>query len=203
MAGKDEESVDGEAKPLTPEERIAKLEKNRLFSWVACGVLLLLVLIEAGFLIMVATQGPDPRVTANERRLDVVMNEIKLFEKAYESASAYNDNAVRLEEKLKRTTKTIELNNFSALRQLMIEQERSNRQFLGALQQGMYDISRMVKGSRTWFEVYKGDIDLVIADSKLRSENLESGLVKPLSRKTVKVPQPESEAETEAGNEPQ
>ncbi len=187
MADKDEQEP-VEAKPLTPEDRIAKLEKNRLFSWIACGVLLLLVLAEAGGLVLIATQGPDPRVGEHEQRFDVIMNEIKLLEVAYESARAYNDNAERLEEKLKRTTKTIQLNNFSALRKLMIEQEQSNRQFLAALKQGMYDLSRMVKGSRTWYEVYKGDLDLVIADSKLRTESLESGLVKPLTRKTVTAP---------------
>jgi hypothetical protein len=183
MAGKD---VKQEEKPLTPEERIAKLEKSLRFSWIAGGILLLLVLAEAGGLMMIAIQGPDPRVSEHEQRFELVMNQLKLLEVAYESAQAYNDNAIRLEEKLKRTTKTIQLNNFSALRQLMIDQEQGNRQFLAALQQGMYDISRMVRGSRTWYEVYKEDIDLVIADSKLRTENLNRGLVKPLKRKVVK-----------------
>ncbi|MEH6652379.1 MAG: hypothetical protein V7707_20370 [Motiliproteus sp.] len=193
MAKNDDDSQD--AKQLTPEQRIAKLEKNRLFSWIACGLLLVLVLVEAGGLFLLATQGPDPRVSDHEQRFGVVMNEIELLESAYETAQAYNDNADQLEKKLKRITTTVQLNNFSALRTLMIEQEQSYQQFLRALQQGMYDVSRMVKGSRTWFEVYKEDLDLVISDSKSRTELLKKGLVAPLNRKTVKPPEATAQIE--------
>ncbi len=169
-----------EQQPLTPEERIDKLEKGRQINWIISGVLLLLVLAQAGGLIMLASSGPDPRVTEHGQRFKLIMNEVRLLESAYKSAEAYNDNAVRLEEKLDRITRTIQLNNFSAMRELMIEQEQGYQQFITTLQQGMYDISRMIKGSRSWYEVYKEDLDLIISDSRIRQGKLDSGLVAPL-----------------------
>lgn len=180
---KDEEKA--EAQPLTPEERIAKLEKGRLTSWIIMAVLLLFILIEGAVLVLYATQGPDPRVSEISQRLDLAQEETDRLKEAYEAAQTFNDNALRLEGKLEQIMTTIQLNNFSTLRQLMIEQEASYQQFLTTLQQGMYDISRMVKGSRTWFEVYKEDLDLIIEDSKTRAINLGSGLVEPLKRRTV------------------
>ena len=67
----------------------------------------------------------------------------------------------------------------------MVGQEASYQQFITALQQGMYDISRMVKGSRTWYEVYKEDLNLVIRDSKEREQQLNKGVTAPLKREIV------------------
>ncbi|MEH6471424.1 MAG: hypothetical protein V7752_09240 [Halopseudomonas sp.] len=181
MADKEE----NESPQQTPEARIAKLEKGRLVNWIIMAVLAVFVLVEAGVLIIYATQGPDPRVPENTQRLELILDDIKRLEVAFESATAYNENAERLEGKLERIMTTIQLNNFSALRKLMIEQEDSYQQFLTAMQQGMYDISRMVKGSRTWYEVYKEDLDLVIGDSNRREEKLGTGLIEPLKREPV------------------
>ena len=97
---------------------------------------------------------------------------------------------MRLEGKLDRIMATIQLNNFNSIRELMVEQEDSYQQFMVVLQQGMYDMSRMVPGSRTWYEVYKGDLDLVIEDSKKRHERLAEGLVElplqPSAQPTVR-----------------
>ncbi len=185
---RDEEKT--EAQPLTPEERIAKLEKGRLTSWIIMAVLLLLILIQSAVLALYATKGPDPRVSEISQRLDLAQEEADQLKQAYEAAQTFHDNALRLEGKLDRIITTIQLNNFSALRQLMTEQEASYQQFMTALQQGMYDISRMVKGSRTWYEVYKEDLDLVIEDSKMRAKHLTSGLVEPLKRRTVVQEEP-------------
>ncbi|MEH6823056.1 MAG: hypothetical protein V7629_03990 [Motiliproteus sp.] len=185
---RDEEKT--EAQPLTPEERIAKLEKGRLTSWIIMAVLLLLILIQGSVLALYATQGPDPRVSEISQRLDLAQEEADQLKQAYEAAQTFHDNALRLEGKLDRIITTIQLNNFSALRQLMAEQEASYQQFMAALQQGMYDISRMVKGSRTWYEVYKEDLDLVIEDSKMRAKNLAAGLVEPLKRRIVVQEEP-------------
>ena len=184
MAGRDR---DEEPQGPSAEERIAKLEKGRLINWIIMGVLLLLLIVQGVFLILIGTQGPDPRVNDHEQRISILVDEVERLEAAYETAEAYNENAQRLEDKLDRIMKTIQLNNFSALRKLMIEQEESWQQFLATLKQGMYDISRMVKGSRTWYEVYKEDLDLVTKDSQHRSERLGTGLVETGNkRETVK-----------------
>ncbi|RDE25095.1 hypothetical protein DV711_05930 [Motiliproteus coralliicola] len=163
---------------LSPEERLAKLEKGRMFSWIAIVLLLLLVLGEAGWIYISTTQGPDPRISEHQEELDRLTRRLKNMEADYETAQAYNEDAQRLEGKLDRIMETIQLNNFNTLRALMVEQEMSYQQFIVVLQQGMYDISRMVPGSRTWYEVYKGDLDIVIGDSEARSEKLAQDIVK-------------------------
>lgn len=182
---KNREEEEEKAQPLSPEDRIAKLEKGRLISWIIMGVLLLFIVIEGVTLVLYATRGDDPWVAEGNQRLEALESESTRLKAAYDAAQTFNDNALRLEGKLDRIMTTIQLNNFSALRKLMVEQEGSYQQFLAALQQGMYDLSKMVKGSRTWYEVYKDDLDLVIGDSKGRAEQLGTGLVEPLKRKTV------------------
>lgn len=189
MAEKGKDKSKGEedekAQPLSPEERIAKLEKGRLINWIILGVLLLTVLIEGVFLVLSAGPASDPRITESTQRLEALQTEVNRLKNAYDAAETFNDNALRLEGKLDRIMTTIQLNNFSALRKLMVEQEGSYQQFITALQQGMYDLSKMIKGSRTWYEVYKDDLDLVIGDSKGRAAQLGTGLVEPLKRETV------------------
>jgi len=149
------------------------------------GVLLLLIVVQGVFLVIYSTQGSDPLIAENSQRVEALQQELNKLQTAYEATQTLNDNALRLEGKLERIITTIQLNNFSSLRKLMVEQEGSYQQFITALQQGMYDLSKMVKGSRTWYEVYKDDLDLVIGDSKGRAQQLSTGLVAPLKRETV------------------
>jgi flagellar basal body-associated protein FliL len=182
---KDKDDENNEAQPLSPEERIAKLEKGRNINWIIMGVLLLLIVVQGVFLVIYSTQGSDPLIAENSQRVEALQQELNKLQTAYEATQTLNDNALRLEGKLERIITTIQLNNFSSLRKLMVEQEGSYQQFITALQQGMYDLSKMVKGSRTWYEVYKDDLDLVIGDSKGRAQQLSTGLVAPLKRETV------------------
>jgi len=182
---KDKDDENNEAQPLSPEERIAKLEKGRNINWIIMGVLLLLIIVQGVFLVIYSTQGSDPLIAENSQRVEALQQELNKLQTAYEATQTLNDNALRLEGKLERIITTIQLNNFSSLRKLMVEQEGSYQQFITALQQGMYDLSKMVKGSRTWYEVYKDDLDLVIGDSKGRAQQLSTGLVAPLKRETV------------------
>ena len=180
--GEDEKE---KVQPLSPEDRIAKLEKGRLLNWIILGVLLLFIVIEGVFLVLSAGKDSDPLLAESSQRIEALQTEVNRLKTAYDSAETFNDNALRLEGKLDRIMTTIQLNNFSSLRKLMVEQEGSYQQFLAALQQGMYDLSKMIKGSRTWYEVYKDDLDLVIGDSKGRAEQLGTGLTEPLKRETV------------------
>ncbi|MFT5721155.1 MAG: hypothetical protein ACI9W6_001468 [Motiliproteus sp.] len=185
MADKDKNKEEEVVEPLSPEERIAKLEKGRRISWIILGVLLLFILIEGAALVFVANPDADPRVAEAEQRLEALETQATRLQAVYDTAQTFNANALKLEKKLDRIMTTIQLNNFSVLRKLMVEQEASYQQFLAALQQGMYDLSKMVKGSRTWYEVYRDDLDLVIGDSKVRAERLTKGLVAPLKREPV------------------
>lgn len=52
------------------------------------------------------------------------------------------------------------------------EQERAFRVFLRNLKDGMFDLSRMVAGSRTWLDEYNQRIDQLIAESRAREARL-------------------------------
>jgi len=114
----------------------------------------------------------DPRVAQNANALLSLQADLSQIEKVTESAAAYNRQAQVLEERIERVLKRTDLNNYAAVRDLILQQETSYQQFVAALQQGMYDLSRMVKGSRTWYDVYKEDLDRVVEASKARYQRL-------------------------------
>jgi flagellar basal body-associated protein FliL len=60
----------------------------------------------------------------------------------------------------------------ATFQQTMIEQEQSYQEFLSALKMGMFDLAKMVQGSRTWLDVYNEQLDDAKDLSKLREENL-------------------------------
>lgn len=62
----------------------------------------------------------------------------------------------------------------SSFRRMMIRQEQSYQLHLGALKQGMYDLAKMIPGSRTWLEIYNEQMDAAITQSNLRVAELEA-----------------------------
>jgi len=50
---------------------------------------------------------------------------------------------------------------------------RGNQAFLFALGSGMLSLSKMVRGSRTWFQEYDAQIISAIKTSKLREKSLK------------------------------
>lgn len=60
----------------------------------------------------------------------------------------------------------------AAFKALMLNQERSYQQHLTALKQGMRDLAKMLPGSRTWLEMYDEKMDLALAQSAARVQEL-------------------------------
>jgi hypothetical protein len=95
----------------------------------------------------------------------------------------------------------------AAFKALMLNQEQSYQQHLTALKQGMRDLAKMLPGSRTWLEMYDEKMDLALAQSAARVQELVAiqtpeppapevisepkSLVKPLlkSKSQVQAPQ--------------
>ncbi len=167
------------AEPLTPEQRIEKLEKQRSTNLVIIGVLSFVMVIQLGLLSYSlisnsASQVPDNSVEISELREDISRMQIA-FKKA---ESFYLQNQI-LETKLDRALNDVSMNNFATLRTLLQSQEENYVQFTKALQLGMYELSRMVRGSRTWFEVYKEELDAILRDSSQRLRTLQG--MKPVT----------------------
>ena len=95
----------------------------------------------------------------------------------------------------------------AAFKTLILNQEQSYQQHLTALKQGMRDLAKMLPGSRTWLEMYDEKMDLALAQSAARVQELAAiqspeppapevisepkSLVKPLlkSKSQVQAPQ--------------
>ena len=68
---------------------------------------------------------------------------------------------------------TYQQSQVAVFQQTMIEQEQSYQEFLSTLKLGMFDLAKMVQGSRTWLDVYNEKIDDARDSSKLREKNLK------------------------------
>lgn len=78
----------------------------------------------------------------------------------------------------------------SHLQDILVSQERSFQQFLTALKEGMNDMANMVRGSRTWLELYESRINEVIAESEGRIERLKQwGTGAPADQTTSPAPE--------------
>jgi hypothetical protein len=68
---------------------------------------------------------------------------------------------------------TYQQSQVAAFQQTMIEQEQSYQEFLSTLKLGMFDLAKMVQGSRTWLDVYNEKLDDAKDLSKQREKNLK------------------------------
>ena len=68
---------------------------------------------------------------------------------------------------------TLENSNAPAFQKLMLDQEKNYQQFIRGLKEGMYDLARMVPGSRTWLEVYNEKMDKATQLSRERQRYLQ------------------------------
>ncbi len=67
------------------------------------------------------------------------------------------------------------LNNSSApaFQRILIEQEKGHQEFIKGVKEGMYDLARMVPGSRTWLELYAERMDKAATFSRERQRQLQ------------------------------
>lgn len=158
------------------DEQDESLEKKKIrisLVGVLLGVLGFFSLLQSiAIVYLLLSQKVDPQVVRNAGNISELRSELKSIEKVTESAAAYNRHAQVLEQRIDRVLNRTDLNNYAEVRQLILEQEQSYQQFITALQQGMYDLARMVKGSRTWYDVYKEELDRVVESSKARHQRL-------------------------------
>lgn len=61
-----------------------------------------------------------------------------------------------------------------ALQKLMLEQEEGFQEFIRSMKDGIYDLARIVPGSRTWLQVYSDKMDNTLQSSRNRQKTLQS-----------------------------
>ncbi len=181
MAKNREKQSDDEnqtAEPLSPEQRIERLEKQRATSLIIIGVLFFVMLIQLGLLSYSLISSDSRQAPDNSEELTELREDIRRLQVAFKKAESFYLQNQILESKLDRALNDVSMNNFATLRNLLQGQEENYVQFTKALQLGMYELSRMVRGSRTWFEVYKEELDAILSDSSQRLRTLQG--IKPL-----------------------
>lgn len=173
MANKSQDN-DSDAPAVSDAERIARLEKRVKLQTLLVIALFVFCVILLGGLGTLFLSGGDSRPDENRAQLEAHEQRFTELNSALKKAESFNLQAQVLEAKIERILGQGQLNNFSTVRKLALEQEASHQQFLKALKQGMLDLSRMVRGSRTWYDFYAEQIDELLAGSDRRERELKA-----------------------------
>ena len=114
--------------------------------------------------------------------LTVLMLKLLSVDAPYVSAAAFEEQKVMIQtlrtdlekqkSKISALTLTYQQSEAATFQQTLIEQEQSYQEFLSTLKLGMYDLAKMIQGSRTWLDVYNEKIDEGKDLSKQREKNL-------------------------------
>lgn len=67
-----------------------------------------------------------------------------------------------------------ENSNAPALQKLMVAQEQGFQDFIRSMKDGIYDLARIVPGSRSWLQVYSDKMDNTLQSSLNRQQTLQS-----------------------------
>jgi hypothetical protein len=151
--------------PLSDEQRISLLEgkvgKNRTVITIVALTMLVILSVSLTVLILKLLRVDEPYVSRSS------YEEQKIIIQSLRSELEKQQSTIG---SLSLTYKRSEAATFQ---QTLIEQEQSYQQFLSALKLGMFDLAKMVQGSRTWLDVYNDKLDDAQDLSELREKKLQ------------------------------
>lgn len=153
-----------EEETLTEEQRISILEgtvsKNRTLITIVAITMIIVLSVSLTLLVLRLLQSSEPTVSMSN------------FE-------AQNAIVLELQDQVKQQKLLIEHLDFTyeksqaaTFQKVMIEQEQSYQQFLATLKVGMYDLAKMIQGSRTWLDIYSERIEAAQKMSSAREKEL-------------------------------
>ena len=170
------------AEPLSPEQRIALLEKsmstNRIMLLVIA--LLLVVSLATSVAILILGQGDE----GAENSVAEPENGAASIEQR-QMAEKLNTNLKRFDERLTRMEDTVARTDSGRFAQILLEQEKEKQQFALGSKEAITDLARMIPGSRTWLELYSEQIDKGVERSKARMSAIST-----IKSDTTKSPPP-------------
>ncbi|MBV1914536.1 MAG: hypothetical protein KUG72_04070 [Pseudomonadales bacterium] len=180
----DDEGSSGN-EPLSDSQRIQNLEKSLSTQKLISGGVGLIVLIMLTFF-SVGYFALNNRVTSNSENaggpqddnINAILEEkfetyTKTLPSADDLSNKYGDQISALNIQLDELDVFTKKSSVAELRQLMLDREKSNQVFLFALSNGMLSLSKMVRGSRTWFQQYDSELTAAIKASKAREKSLK------------------------------
>ncbi len=140
-----------EAEPLTDEQRIDVLEhkvgKNRTV--ITIMAITLIISLSVSFTVMILNL-----LLADEEYVP-----IETHEKQAALIQTLQEDIKGQQALIEQLTLTYEKSQVATFQEVLIEQEQSYQEFLSTMKLGMYDLAKMVQGSRTWLEIYNEKLE--------------------------------------------
>lgn len=151
--------------PLSDEQRISLLEgkvgKNRTVITIVALTMLVILSVSLTVLILKLLRVDEPYVSRSS------------FEEQKIIIQSLRSELEKQQSTIGSLSLTYERSEAATFQQTLIEQEQSYQQFLSALKLGMFDLAKMVQGSRTWLDVYNDKLDDAQDLSELREKKLQ------------------------------
>jgi hypothetical protein len=154
-----------ETEQLSDEQRISLLEgnvgKNRTVILIVAITMVVILSVSFTLLLLKLLRADEPYVS------NIKFEEQKMVIQALRTEldkQASTIDALSL---------TYQQSQVATFQQTMIEQEQSYQEFLSTLKLGMFDLAKMVQGSRTWLDVYNERLDDAKDLSKQREKSLK------------------------------
>lgn len=150
---------------LSDEQRIGLLEdkvgKNRTVITIVALTLIIILSVSITVLILKLLHVDEPYASRSN------------FEQQALLILQLQTEIIEHKQLISKLTLTYEQSQVAAFQQNLIEQEQSYQSFLEALKVGMFDLARMIQGSRTWLDVYNDKLDDAHNLSSLREKKLQ------------------------------
>ena len=181
----DEDEGNSKGGELSDAQRIAKLEKSLsrqtlISSIVALLVLLMLTFFSVGYFALNGRVTSNTENGAGPQEADIKVILDKQFKKYTGSLPSSDDltdsylaDIRSFHDRLDDLDVYTKKSSVAELRQILLAREKTDQTFLFALGTGMLSLSKMVRGSRAWFEEYNAQLTSAIKASKAREKSLK------------------------------
>lgn len=158
---------------LSIEQRLELLEdkvgSNKLGLFAVAIVLIIVISVAATVGILKLTAEEQAPSATAQQAAELGQSLSALQEQVFNLDTKVAD----LEDQIKAQNGKISASSNQVLLQLMIEKEQDVQNFFSAMRSGMYDLSHMVPGSRSWLELYNEQLDAAERKSAARSKRLQ------------------------------
>ncbi|MEH6449920.1 MAG: hypothetical protein V7765_14705 [Oleispira sp.] len=150
---------------LSDEQRISLLEgkvgKNRTVITIVALTMIVILSVSLTVLLLKLLRVDEPYVSSSN------------FEEQKMVILSLQEDLKEQKETIAAMSLTYQQSEAATFQQTLIEQEQSYQDFLSALKLGMFDLAKMVQGSRTWLDVYNDKLDDAKNLSELREKKLK------------------------------
>ncbi len=172
MAKERNSERDSDQETMSEGQRLSILEKsvslNRILLMLL-GFLIIISLSVSITLAIVAAVSGDTVPVAVTAEIESLKQQVELLKQDNKSLGT---QLAALTEEMPRLKTLVTNSSAPAFQRILIAQEESNQEFLRGVKEGMYDLARMVPGSRTWLELYNERMDRALQFSQSRQRDL-------------------------------